>query len=322
MSCDPGHCFQPDDRCLDLALASREAPALTITDYTQVSSRRVGRTQFEYEFRITVRNDGVSVTNVSALVSTRSPSMRVSEPNIEFGDIGGGDERVSVDTIRVIVDRRAPFSIAALDFNYLFTLPRYLTEGGPLAPKDEPEFGEPGYSSTYYGKVDPAGERTNLADWKAVNGFNPASIAFSRAQYVNAYDLGFGRDMSCMDNGRAACVVDNYLLERDTDGNIVPGGQELFAASVAMERINFLSRSIVAFYVYVPADGQPTPVRPADSDLVRTNRITLDTEGPKSVPESCYACHMGYTSAGNNPVGGTYLPWIWTYWRPGRAARR
>ena len=178
----------------------------------------------------------------------------------------------------------------------------FLTRGGDLTPREEPEFGEAGYENTYYGKVDPTGDRTTLEGWKRVNGLFDFPLSVDNAEYINAFDLGFGRNMFCLDNGRASCYVDNYL---DPKGE---GDGPLFAAAVTMERMNFLGRTIVAFFVFAPAGG-PTPVRPADSELVRTNQIQLDKEGPKSVPESCYACHRGYTSPGGNPVGRQYLPW-------------
>ncbi len=56
------------------------------------------------------------------------------------------------------------------------------------------------------------------------------------------------------------------------------------------------SRLITAFFVF-------------DDKGKRIDRIALDTEGPKAVPESCYSCHKGYTDANNNPQGGQYLPW-------------
>ena len=177
----------------------------------------------------------------------------------------------------------------------VFSRARFLIEQGDVTPRPtEPEFGEAGYEDTYYGKVDPSGNRTTLEDWKQENDFLDFPHSVVSAQYINAHDLGFGRKMFCLDNGRASCYVENFLDPKGESPETPPGG--LFAATVTMERMNFSGRLITAFFVY-------------DKDNNRVNELALDSEGPKSVPESCYACHMGYTSAGGNPVGGQYLPW-------------
>jgi hypothetical protein len=144
---------------------------------------------------------------------------------------------------------------------------------------------EPGYFDSYYGKVDPSCQRSTLDDWKGANNFLDFPHLVVHAEYINAYDLGFGRDMNCLDNGRTSCYVANHLD---------PKGKNEFAATVTMERMPFSSRTITAFFVY-------------DALGKRINQIALDSEGAKSVPESCYACHRGYTHAGE-PFGGEYLP--------------
>ena len=182
--------------------------------------------------------------------------------------------------------------------------PSFLTANVKVVPDQEPDFGQTGYENTYYGKVDPQGQRTTLKKWLRVNGYtnknNKSKIV--RSQYINSFDLGFGRSMSCLDSGHLSCYVDNYInLDRDkpvTFTTKLPA----FAATVAMERMQFLdpitqkSRLITAFYVY-------------DQKERRINRAPLDTEGAKAVPESCYACHKGNTDSTGNPVAGQFLPW-------------
>lgn len=164
----------------------------------------------------------------------------------------------------------------------------YLTARGDVTPAADPrhpEFGEPGYYDSYYGRVDPAGERETLDEWLEANGFLDHPYLVEHAEYINANDLGFGREMYCLDNGRSSCYVKNYLD---------PAGASTFAATVAMERMNSGDDSFVAFFVFDAAGN-------------RVNQLNLDSEGPKAVPESCYACHGGYSHAGN-PHGGQYLP--------------
>ena len=167
----------------------------------------------------------------------------------------------------------------------------YLNARGSVTPEPDayhPEFGDPGYSDSYYGRVDPAGKRSTLEGWKAENDFIDFPHLVTSAEYINAFDLGFGRQMHCIDNGRASCYVENFLN---------PGtNREEFAATVTMERMNLRSKSIVAFFVYDP-DGN------------RINQIPLDSEGPKSVPESCYSCHGGGSHFGAPQEGAQYLPW-------------
>jgi VCBS repeat-containing protein len=182
--------------------------------------------------------------------------------------------------------------------------PSFLNANVKVVADQEPEFGQSGYENTYYGIVDPQGQRTTLKKWLRTNGYtikrNKQKIV--RSQYINSFDLGFGRSMSCLDVGHLSCYVDNYInLDRDKPVT-VQTKLPAFAATVTMERMQFLdpvtqqSRLITAFFVY-------------DKDGRRINRAPLDNEGAKAVPESCYACHKGNIDSNGNPVGGQFLPW-------------
>ena len=301
--------------CIALSLstfAGSAIAALNVTDTEVVDRKRVGRIHFEYELLLTVTNTGPFQREVSARLTNNNPRvLQVLEGDLTFGSIAAGQSAVSQQPLKIRLDRRSPFDLNDMDITFSTVSPHYLTEGCPsctnLDPEDEPEFGEPGYFDTYYGRLDPAGNKTTLHGWKTANSID--AFIPKNAKYVNAFDLGFGRDMTCSDaTSRLACVVDNYILERDIHGNVI---SEKFAASVAMERSNrgHNDASITEFYVYVPADGVPTPVRPSDTELVRSNSITLDSEGPKSVPQSCFACHKGYIAPSGKQIGGVFLPW-------------
>ncbi len=83
---------------------------------------------------------------------------------------------------------------------------RYLHAGlspSRLIPKDIAE-------DTYYDYVDPKGERRSLQAWKDANAF--ATSPVYSAKYVNAADLGFGRHITCADNQRGSCLIDNYVM--------------------------------------------------------------------------------------------------------------
>ncbi len=148
-----------------------------------------------------------------------------------------------------------------------------------------PEVGNAAYAKSYYGRVDPQGKRATLDKWLAENGFKDPDAQVQSAEYINASDLGFGRQMFCFDNGRTSCYVQNYLD---------PEGASRFAATVAMERMSNSAGSFVAFFVY-------------DAAGKRINQIPLDNEGAKTVPESCWACHGG-GERNDSFVGGNYLP--------------
>ena len=186
-----------------------------------------------------------------------------------------------------------------------------------VTPRDEPEFGQEGYLDTYYGKVDPQGERTTLDDWRSLHRFDQFPLSTAHATFINAGDLdpgqtgGLGRDMFCLDDGTSfPCYVQNYADPKGINGIPDQLGRDLIA-TVAMERMRFTQgvhdRDIVAFFVF-------------DKDGKRVNRIALDGEGAKAVPEQCYGCHMGRTDPfgadgnGDNtvglgvPAGGQYLP--------------
>ncbi len=171
----------------------------------------------------------------------------------------------------------------------------YLKALGSVTPHPDariPETNDPGYAESYYGCVDPEGKRSTLSDWKQLNEFDDASTTVS-ANYINAFDLGFGRKMSCKkDSQRTACYVDNFLD---------PKGKSNFAATVVMERMEPAEtcspdKSLIAFFAY-------------DKDGQRINKLALDSEGPKSIPESCYTCHGGGSIDGIPSDKAQFLPW-------------
>lgn len=171
---------------------------------------------------------------------------------------------------------------------FLLPLVQFLNANGDVSPKPNayfPEHGDPGYFDTYYGKVDPQGKRATLNGWLQENDFLEYPYLVKKAEYINAADLGFGRQMHCIGNGRSSCYVKNYLD---------PKGASTFAATVAMERMPNDYGTFVAYFVY-------------DSAGNRINQIALDSQGPKSLPESCWACHGGY-GHGYTFFGGNYLP--------------
>jgi mono/diheme cytochrome c family protein len=264
--------------------------------------------EYQLKFRYLIKKKGLS----PLLILTANPSYTVAKTRFRdsFGKwsdqswiINAVQNEQVVIRLEVAKGQSEPGQIF-ID-NLTVQTPKYLESVGKAIPKIEPEFGRPGYENTYYGKVDPQGQRTTLKKWLRVNGFDRNQKNVVRAQYINELDLGFGRAMNCLDNGRVSCYVDNYLFPTDYK-KLSPKKLSLvepvFLATVTMERMQFVdpvshaSRLITAFFAY-NAKGK------------RVNAVPLDFEGPKSIPESCYACHKGHTDSNGNPVGGQYLPW-------------
>ena len=121
-----------------------------------------------------------------------------------------------------------------------------------------------------------------------MNNFLDSPHLVVHAEYINAYDLGFGRDMNCLDNGRTSCC-------RRCQPSRAEGLKQTRRHSSHGADAVLIANDYGIF-------------RLMTSLVDASNQIKLDGEGAKSVPESCYACHKGYTSAGGNPVGGEYLP--------------
>lgn len=258
----------------------------------------------------------------------------VTEPFIV--ELAAGANIVELRTVGPL----ASASLARFDYNGVHFLRRggsAFTTTGDVAPtrvEPRPDPYQPDclpdsllqttvYRNSYYGRVDPDCERSTLADWKTANGFGPDCAAsttgplvpagpsvclpnpnVANASYINAYDLGFGRDMYCHDGSqptRTACYVNNY--QRPTAAGGTPAADpDRFIATVAMERMTLTSpsvRSVVIFFAF-------------DANGERVNQVALDSEGAKPIPDNCYACHKGYTitAAGGDghPYGGAFLP--------------
>lgn len=230
------------------------------------------------------------------LVASNSPFNDTGAPSRWLSQTQVVRLKNGANTIRVQTkDLTRPESFMA-NIDYLsVTKVDYLKALGSTIPKPDARFPEaidPGYAESYYGCVDPSGERGTLANWKQLNGFDDASNIVS-ANYINAYDLGFGRKMACIkSSAQTACYVDNF---------IEPKGKSSFIGTVTMERMEpsetcSPDKSVIAFFVY-------------DTDGNRINQIALDTEGAKSVPESCHACHGGETVNGVPSGTAQFLPW-------------
>lgn len=84
---------------------------LTISNYTQISKKRVGRTIFEFTYKADVTNSGsVGYVNVTATVTSDSAHTVVVDGELGFPDVAAGATKTSIDTFSFRQDRNYPFN--------------------------------------------------------------------------------------------------------------------------------------------------------------------------------------------------------------------
>jgi hypothetical protein len=161
--------------------------------------------------------------------------------------------------------------------------------------------------------------------WLAETGF-PATVE-THAIYANLFDLQFGRDMSCAQIGtRVACYVANFgpspydpftQSGRNSDWpNVSFALDQALNAGFSFGTVAMVYDSAkpepnqVSFYAFGDRDDLD-----ADGNVIATHHdallytVALDSEGPKSVPRMCMACHGGgYDSTTDTASGARFLP--------------
>ena len=94
---------------------SKAAAELVVdNNYQLVSSKRVGRTYYEYTYQINITNNGPDVKNVIATVNSTSPNTTVIDGEVNVGSIANGDTIISTDTFTIRQNRRYAFDPASL----------------------------------------------------------------------------------------------------------------------------------------------------------------------------------------------------------------
>ncbi|MEM9388481.1 MAG: carboxypeptidase-like regulatory domain-containing protein [Pseudomonadota bacterium] len=84
-----------------------------------ISSDRVDRFNFEYEYRLRVTNEGAqNASSVTATISTDSVYLTLVDDGASFGPVGAGDTVASTDTFRVRHNRRGPFNEDDLSYQF------------------------------------------------------------------------------------------------------------------------------------------------------------------------------------------------------------
>jgi hypothetical protein len=186
-------------------------------------------------------------------------------------------------------------------------------------------------SQAYRARIDPRGLRPTLSCWKATNGFPleagetcaahgtifspPAVLPETTAVYANSTDLGFGREMHCVQSGttRVACYVSNYdslvytgptrAGDESKAQKAVEGFQNtrLPDATVAMEW-SPLEEELPAGS---PAATTPVTINPGGPTVKfyvfnqlgnPVDKANLDQLGDRPVPQLCMVCHGGFVN--------------------------
>lgn len=160
-------------------------------------------------------------------------------------------------------------------------------------------------ANEYYATM---GAPATLAAWKAL--YFPASGGQrASANYYNAGDLGFGREMHCYEAANlsiTACYVANHGLGAGAPADLavqdaVNNTRNLPTVAMVFDFATYQATppnnaNAVRFYVYG-----------TDGNLLR--QVALDSEGDKNVPQLCLACHGGTYDSGTNKVtGANFLP--------------
>lgn len=154
--------------------------------------------------------------------------------------------------------------------------------------------------NTYYAVIDPGTPtRDTLGKWWVENGFGPNGLTpvntgYTRASYMNHNDLGFGRDMHCIETDNPSSTLDNlacYVSNYGGPDQIATNADDAVAAdrtkALATVTMEFDPAAPVGqrvqFYAY--AGGQAGGPRIGFADL--------DGFGPKPIPQLCTVCHGG-----------------------------
>jgi len=156
------------------------------------------------------------------------------------------------------------------------------------------------YAKAYYAKVDPANERTTLADWKHKNGFDAGEQI--HVVFRDAKDLGYGRNMHARHNedGTFAIFVENYIVALTTGDprnygpiNVEAAIREDRRFHVGSNAIEYspidpndiTSPKVLKFFTFKPESSA------ADAVQNRLLKANLDGRGEKAVPSACLTCH-------------------------------
>lgn len=95
--------------------------AAAVTGLSKVSETRVGRTSYEYVFKVTVKNTGGAYRGVVATITGVGTGTMVIDGTVSIGELATGATVTASDTITLRHDRSFPFDTAALAWTFTGT---------------------------------------------------------------------------------------------------------------------------------------------------------------------------------------------------------
>lgn len=93
------------------------APSASIQSLTKVSETRVGRSDYDYVYRVTLQNGPVAQGAWSATLTSAGAGVTIIDNSVNFGPVAANGTVTSTDTITLRQDRTVPFNPAALVWN-------------------------------------------------------------------------------------------------------------------------------------------------------------------------------------------------------------
>jgi hypothetical protein len=173
-------------------------------------------------------------------------------------------------------------------------LDRFLLFPNPQQQEDGSlQTNTPAYAQAYYDAIDPHGEKTTLAGWRAANGFGSTDGEEVSVVFGDTRDLGYGRRMTGRRNGDGslAFIVENYLAAYDDPQlNVDAAAAQDTRWRIGVNAIEFSAtpdgtQAFAKFFNFNPQTG------------ARENRVDLDGRGAKAMPGVCLSCHGGRADA-------------------------
>jgi hypothetical protein len=113
---------------ISAGIGSSSDANIGVTNLEKIRERRIARTIFEYEFKVSVHNSGQAQGGVTVRLASAGAGTTIIQGLIEIGPLESGSTVTSPDTLIVRQDRAQAFALDALRFE--------VTTSGPLEPAE------------------------------------------------------------------------------------------------------------------------------------------------------------------------------------------
>ncbi len=134
-----------EGRARILSVAAPGAASASVSQLTQVAERRVTRTVFDYDFRVTVANGAIAQSGIVARLTGVGAGTTVLDNRADIGDLAAGaSATAAADIVTLRIDRSKPFDMNALVWSVTGTPVRTVSFDPALC---QPQAGAP-YTQT------------------------------------------------------------------------------------------------------------------------------------------------------------------------------